>query len=94
MLAREMDFISQEQFITATEQWDANSNQPLDELMLECELIGKDDHELILALISELLAEHDDDPVKSLVAFSSRVEKPGEATIQYKEQQFFMDMMT
>jgi serine/threonine-protein kinase len=71
ILALQMDFISREQLIAATNAWVLNKSRPLDEILLEQNALEADTHPLLVALVDKHLEMHGGDAEKSLAAVSS-----------------------
>jgi eukaryotic-like serine/threonine-protein kinase len=94
MLAMQMDFISREDFAAATEEWEANKDRPLDELLLERKLLGREEHGLLMGLMDQLLEAHDDDPLKSVDILATLNATTGHEAIPREDQKPYNDMMT
>lgn len=71
ILALQMDFISREQLIAATNIWVTDKARPLDEILLEQDALRTDTHPLLVALVDKHLEMHGGDAEKSLAAVSS-----------------------
>ncbi len=71
ILALQMDFISREQLIAATNLWVADKSQQLDKILLDQGALRADTHPLLVSLVDKHLEMHGGEPEKSLAAVSS-----------------------
>src|SRR5437879_3851458 len=71
ILALQMDFISRDQMVAGMQAWVFDKEKPLGQILLDQKSLARDAHDLIEALVERHLAQHDNDPAKSLAAVSS-----------------------
>jgi tetratricopeptide (TPR) repeat protein/tRNA A-37 threonylcarbamoyl transferase component Bud32 len=71
VLALQMDFIKREQLIAAMQAWVFDKSKPLGQILLAQKALAADNHDLLEALVQKHLAQHGNDPEKSLAAISS-----------------------
>ena len=71
ILAMQMDFISRESLIAATSVWVQDKSKPLDQILLDKQMLSDDAHALLAPLVEKHLEMHDNDPEKSLASVSS-----------------------
>jgi len=65
------DFIGREDLIAAVSAWLLEKSKPLEEILLEKNMLDQDCHQLLEALVVKHLEQHENDPEKSLAAVSS-----------------------
>src|SRR5438552_2229100 len=68
ILALQMDFITRDQLVTAMQAWVFDKSQALGKLLIKQSVLDPDTHDLIEALVKKHLAQHGNDPAKSLAA--------------------------
>ena len=71
ILALQMNFISREQLLEATNTWVNDKTRRLDEVLLEQESLQSETQPLLVTLVEKHLELHNDDPEQSLAAVSS-----------------------
>src|SRR5947209_5197422 len=71
ILAMQMDFITREQLISAMQAWVLDKAKSLGEILQAHKALAEDNRALLDALVRKHLAQHGDDPEKSLAALSS-----------------------
>jgi serine/threonine-protein kinase len=71
ILALQMDFVSRDQLIAAMNAWVLEKGTPLGDILLAQQALGRDEYELLNALVAKHLARHDGDAARSLAAVSS-----------------------
>src|SRR5437867_2400371 len=71
ILALQMDFISRDALIAAMHAWVLQKGTPLAEILLSQAAVGKEEYDLLQAMVAKHLQVHDNDPRKSLAALSS-----------------------
>jgi serine/threonine protein kinase len=82
ILAVQMDFVSRDALIAAMSGWVLAKHRPLGEILVEQEALSAANRDLLEALVSAHIRQHDDDPARSLAALSSPARPPGEALRQ------------
>src|SRR5207245_2922955 len=73
ILALQMDFISRDALITAMNAWVLDKSNPLGAILVARQNLSARHHDLVESLVAAHLAQHGNDPEKSLAAVS-----PGE----------------
>src|ERR1700682_3359764 len=71
VLALQMDFIKREQLIAAMQAWVFDKSKPLGAILCAQKALAEDKRALLEALVQAHLAQHGNDPEKSLAAISS-----------------------
>jgi eukaryotic-like serine/threonine-protein kinase len=71
ILALQMDFITREQLVTAMQAWVFDKAKPLGQILIELMVLDADTNALLEALVKKHLAQHGNDPQKSLGAVTS-----------------------
>jgi WD40 repeat protein/tRNA A-37 threonylcarbamoyl transferase component Bud32 len=70
ILALQMDFISRDALIAAMHSWVLDKARPLSDLLLETKALGRDEYDLLDALVHKHLEKHGNDAERSLAAIS------------------------
>ncbi len=71
IIALQMDFITRDQLVTAMQDWVLDKSQSLGEVLLKKGILAADTHGLLEALVKKHLAQHNNDPEKSLASMTS-----------------------
>ncbi len=71
ILALQMDFISRDQLVAALGSWVLAKQKPLAQVLEEQGVLSKSRRLLLEPLVNEHIAQHDNDPAKSLMAIGS-----------------------
>src|SRR4051794_25922866 len=71
ILAVQMDFITRDALIAAMNAWVLDKQKPLAQVLVEQGALSATRRILLDGLIAEHLAQHDNDPAKSLIAIST-----------------------
>lgn len=71
ILAVQMDFISRDQLIAGMQAWVLDKSKPLDEILVDRELLSAADRDLLLPLMQRHILQHDGSPTVSLQVLSS-----------------------
>ncbi|MEZ6134653.1 MAG: protein kinase [Pirellulaceae bacterium] len=70
ILALQMDFISQNELISAMHDWIADKSHAIDEILLKKSVVTEEVHALLVALVEKHLELHENDTQQSLAALS------------------------
>lgn len=71
ILALQLDFIDRDQLIGAMSAWVLNKSTPLEQILIEQQLLSEEEQKLLAALTVKHLARHNSDPQRSLATVSS-----------------------